>query len=159
QSRAHTPTQIALMEVLHGEIRMIVGDAELIETHDVRVAHALRNLVFLDEARQGQVDAGLIATRGGDLQGYEGSDLLALGDVELRDGTARQQPRTPVAGDAGITEAARLLRLGRDAPISQRAPVLTACPLQQLDEARVFDTVSIDDPAGTHFGGIQALCL
>ena len=46
-------------KVLHRQVGVIVGDAELVQAHDVGVAHALRDLVFLQKARERLIDAAI----------------------------------------------------------------------------------------------------
>jgi len=108
---AHATAQVAMREILHRQVGVIVRHAQFVQPHDVGMANALADLVFLQEAPECLIDTGLIAQRRRHLECHQRADLLALRQVELRDRAARQQARAAVAGNARLTEAPCFLGL------------------------------------------------
>ncbi len=55
---ADAPPQVALGEILHREVGVVVGHAQLMAAHDAGVMQPMGDLVFLQEALEGLVHAG-----------------------------------------------------------------------------------------------------
>ena len=110
QTAFHAPAQITAREILHGQVGVIIGNAELVKAHDIRVTDALGNFIFLQKTFKRLIDAGIITLRGRDLEHHQQLGLFALGDIELRHRAARQQPCAPVAWNERIAKAMRLAR-------------------------------------------------
>jgi hypothetical protein len=83
---------------------MVIGDAQLMAAHDAGMVQPVRDLVFLQEALEGLVHARGVALRRRDLDHHEVAGLLALGEEQLRNRTAREPPHAAVARDPHGTE-------------------------------------------------------
>ena len=63
ESFGHALAQVAAREMLHRQEQVIVGDAEIVDAHDVRMADLAQHLEFLQEPLHRLIDAGLLADR------------------------------------------------------------------------------------------------
>ena len=69
--------------MFHRQEQVIVGDAEIVDAHDVGMLDLAQNLEFLQEALHRLVDAGFLADGGRDLEHHHVSVACALGEEQL----------------------------------------------------------------------------
>jgi len=117
ERRAHPPAQIAELEVLHHEPRMLVADPEVMQAHHRRAVDALGELVLLQEALE-HVDglALLVLAVARDLERHQPPGALALADEEIARGARRQAADEAIAADEGVAEALGLASRAAAAP-------------------------------------------
>src|SRR5438270_13758463 len=105
ERRAHAPAQIAELEVLHHEPRMLIADPEVMQAHHRRAVDALGDLVLLQEALE-HVDglALLVLAVARDLERHQPPGALALADAEIARGARRQAAEEALAREARVAE-------------------------------------------------------
>ncbi len=69
--------------MLHGDVGMIVGDAEIVDAHDVRMIETGDDLVFLNEAVEAHEPLGDVRHLAEHLEDHHGSRALALRQIDL----------------------------------------------------------------------------
>ncbi len=137
---ADAPAQITVGEILHREIRVVIGNAQLIAAHDAGVVQPVRDLVLLQEALEGLVNARGIALRRRDLHHHQVARLLALGEEQLRNRTSSEPPHAAVTGNPHCAEAPRQLRLRRDAPVGLGTALHARCFIEHRYQRLVHET-------------------
>ena len=99
--------QVAGRKILHGDVGVVVGHAQVVDAHDVRVGDPGDDLVFLEEAIEGVVLlVGPVRHLPENLEDDQPADLLAFRQID------RRQRRTGQGADA-----ARTLDDGRPEPV------------------------------------------
>jgi hypothetical protein len=140
ERRVHAGAQVAPRKNSIARNRMIVGDAEIVDTRDVGMIEMRDQLVFAQEPFEGRVALDHVRHLPEDLQ----HELRAGRDAfrqEYARGAADGQPTdTAVTADAHGAEAVRRLGLPRDARrLGEQVAASRQRVAQRFDELRVLE--------------------
>ena len=113
ESFGHALAQVAAREMLHRQEQVVVGDAEIVDAHDVRMADLAQHLEFLQEALHRLIDAGFLADGRRDLEHHHVAMRGAFGEEQLRHRTLRDEIDAPVFLEARAGEVLGHLRARR----------------------------------------------
>ena len=90
--------------MLHGDIGVIVGDAEIVDAHDVRMIEPCDDLVFLQEAVEADDALRHVGDLAETLSTTSVAGPLALGEIDLAHAAAADQADAAVPADGHRAE-------------------------------------------------------
>src|SRR5271170_2514247 len=96
---------IAGCKVLHGDVGVIVSDAQIVDLHDVFMLQARDDFVFLQESIEADEALGNVRHLTEDLEHHQSPGAFALGQIDLAHAAAADLPNAPVPADHHRTEA------------------------------------------------------
>ena len=131
--------------MFHRQEQVIVGDAQIVDAHDVGMLDLAQDLEFLQEALHRLVDAGFLADGGRDLEHHYVSVACALGEKQLRHRTLGDEFDAPVFLEPGSREVLGHLRAGRHAPAALRLGLFIGGAADRIVELGVLDLGLADD--------------
>ena len=119
--------------MLHGDIGVIVGDAEIVDAHDVRMIEAGDDLVFLNEAVEAHEPLGDVRHLAEHLEHHHRAGALALGQIDLAHAAGADLADAAVAANG---ERAELVQSGRSPGGSAAQPNDLFCSREAIVTAR-----------------------
>ena len=120
--------------MLHGDVRMIVRDAQIVDLHDVLVFQAGDDLIFLQESIEADEALGDIRHLAEHLEDHESPRPLALGKIDLAHAAAADLTNAAVAPDDHRTESIAAPKIGIGAQQGEGLAMLARGDRDQFDE-------------------------
>src|ERR1019366_386020 len=125
--------------MLHGDICMIIGDAQIVNAHDVAMLQACDDFIFLQESIETDDTFGHV----GDLTEYlehdQSARALAFSEVDLAHTTAANLPDVPMATDHDGAEAVPLPVIRLTPPYGLHLFTFAGCSLE-----RSYQRIAVD---------------
>ena len=134
--------------MFHRQVQVIVGDAEIVDLHDVRMLHVAQDFELLQEALHRLVDAGFLADRRRHLEHHHAADVGALGEEQVGHRSLGDQIDAAIGLEARAGEILRHLRARRHAPAALRLGLLVGGAPDRVVELGVLDLGLADDLVG-----------
>src|SRR5882724_4448162 len=154
-ARSHTTPQIASLEILHHQPRVLVADTEIVELDDARVTDTLDNCVFLQKTAERVVEVVLILVSVPDhLQCNQRSCRFTLRKIQVRYGACGNSPDTSIPANEGAAESLRVTSNRAGAPFRPRARLHPLGIVENLKELLAVDLVTPDYSVRTDLEGL-----
>src|ERR1035438_2977793 len=94
--------------MLHGDIRMIIGDTQIVNAHDVPMLQTCDDFIFLQESIETDDAFGHVGNLAEYLEHHQRARALAFSEIDLAHPTAANLSDVPMAADADGAEAVPL---------------------------------------------------
>src|SRR5450755_351355 len=91
--------------MLHGDVRMIIGDTQIVNAHDVAMLQTCDDFIFLKESIEPDDTFGHVGDLAEYLEHHQSARTLAFSEVDLAHTTAANLPDVPMATDHDGAEA------------------------------------------------------
>jgi hypothetical protein len=150
----HPLAQIAGRKMLHGDVGVIVGDAEIVNSHDILVLQAGNDFIFLQEAIEAHDALGNVGHLIEHLEHDQRAGALALGEINGAHAAAADLPDAAMAADHHGPEAVALFEIGVRPLHRERLPVLARSGRDGLDEPLAIDLAAVKPVQPRSGGGL-----
>ncbi len=143
----HALAQIARREMLHRDISMIVGNAKIINAHDVLVIQARDDFIFLQESIEADETLRHVGNLAEHFQHHQRSRAFALGKIDLAHAAAADLPDASMAADDHGAEAITILVVRIGAQQRESLAVLVRGRDDHLEQPVAIDLAAVEPRA------------
>src|ERR1700737_3145127 len=110
--------------MFHGDVGMIVGNSEIVNSHDILMLEARDDFIFLQEAVEADDALGDVRYLIEHLEHHDRAGTLALGEIDRTHAAAADLPDAAMTADHHGSEAITLFEIRMRAQHGERLLVL-----------------------------------
>ncbi len=142
--------------MFHGDVGMIVGNAEIVNSHDILVLETRDDFIFLQEAVEADDALGDVRHLIEHLEHHDRARTLALGEIDRAHAAAADLPNAAMAADHHGSEAIALFEIRMRAQHGERLSVLARGGHDRPDEPITIDLAAVEPVQAWDGGGFRA---
>jgi hypothetical protein len=156
-SFGHALAQVAACEMFHRKIQVVIGDAEIVDAHDVRVLHVAQDLELLEETLHRLVDARFLAHRRRHLEHDHAAQVRTFREEKIGYRAPCDVIDAPVRLEPAPRKILREFRRRRHAPAALCFRLLVCGALDGIVEHGVADLLFAEDRVRTRRAGFDRI--
>ncbi len=141
--------------MFHGDVGMIVGDAEIINAHDILMLQAGDDFILLQETVEADDALGDVRHLIEHLEHHDGAGALAFREIDRAHAAAAYLPNAAMAADHHGSEAIALFEIRLRAQHGKRLFVFARGGDDCLDEPITIDPAAVETVQAGDGGGFR----